>query len=197
MGKHPVSTTLLMTAWLICLPAHASPPTPASMLANACAACHGLKGSSQGPATPSIAGISTEYFIDAMIAFQEDERPATVMNRIAKGYSEEQIEHMAEYFSQQTMVRTPQTFDAALARKGEQLHQTHCEKCHENGGRASDDDAGILAGQKIPYLRYTLEDILKGKREVSVKMANKLKTIHKTMGQGGIEQLLNFYASQK
>lgn len=197
MLKHHVTSLLLLAGLCLSSPIQANPPTTASMLANACAACHGLNGSSQGPATPSIAGISAVYFIDSMIAFQENERPATVMDRIAKGYSEEQIELMAEYFAQQPMIRTTQSFDPALASKGDALHQTHCEKCHENGGRASDDDAGILAGQKIPYLRYTLEDILNGKREVSVKMANKLKTIHKSMGQDGIEQLLNFYASQK
>ncbi len=197
MLKPHVFSLLLMAGLCSSSPIQADPPTTASMLANACAACHGLNGSSQGPATPSIAGISAVYFIDAMTAFQEDERPATVMNRIAKGYSEEQIELMAEYFSQQPMIRTDQPFDPELARKGDALHQNNCEKCHENGGRASDDDAGILAGQKIPYLRYTLDDILNGKREVSVKMANKLKTIHKSMGQDGIEQLLNYYASQK
>lgn len=197
MLKPNVTSLLLLAGLYLSSPLQAAPPTTASMLANACAACHGLNGSSQGPATPSIAGISTAYFIDSMIAFQEGERPATVMDRIAKGYSEEQIELMAEFFAQQPMVRTSQSYDPALANKGDALHQTHCEKCHENGGRASDDDAGILAGQKIPYLRYTLDDILNGKREVSVKMANKLKTIHKSMGQDGIEQLLNFYASQK
>lgn len=197
MLKPHVTSLLLMAGLCLSSPTQADPPTTASMLANACAACHGLNGSSQGPATPSIAGISATYFIDTMIAFQEDERPATVMDRIAKGYSEEQIELMAEYFAQQPIIRTTQPFDPALAGKGDALHQTHCEKCHENGGRASDDDAGILAGQKTPYLRYTLDDILNGKREVSVKMANKLKTIHKSMGQDGIEQLLNFYASQK
>ena len=172
-------------------------PSQAAMLANACAACHGSEGSSQGPATPSIAGVSPDYFIDAMEAFKEGERPATIMDRIAKGYDEEQIELMAKYFSSLRIKATEQTFDPALAKKGAALHKEHCEKCHENGGRSSDDDAGILAGQKTPYLRYTLKDMLEGKREVPTKMMKKLEKIHLRMGKDGIEQLLNFYASER
>jgi len=179
------------------LTVNAQAPTEVTMLANACAACHGPNGSSQGAATPSIAGISPDHFIDAMEAFKENERPATVMNRIAKGYSEEQIELMSEFFSSQTLIPTTQKTNAELVKKGDALHATHCEKCHEDGGRASDDDAGILAGQKTPYLRYTIGDILDGKRDIPTKMLLKLRRIHKNMGQEGIEQLLNFYAAQK
>ena len=198
MSLHVNSITVFSTIFLSFLfPAWAEPPGEAAMLANACAACHGPQGSSQGPATPSIAGISMDYFIDAMEAFQEDERPATVMNRIARGYSEQQIELMAKYFASQPMIVTAQPFDGALAKKGAALHKTHCEKCHEDGGRSSDDDAGILAGQKTPYLRYTMQDIIEGKREVPVKMQKKLEKVHTQAGVAGIEQLLNFYASEK
>jgi sulfide dehydrogenase cytochrome subunit len=38
----------------------------ATMLANTCAGCHGPDGASGGPATPTIAGLSTEYFVEVM-----------------------------------------------------------------------------------------------------------------------------------
>lgn len=196
-SNKPLVTVFIFLSLLFAQLVNAEPPTQASMLANACAACHGPDGSSQGPATPSIAGVSPDYFIDAMTAFKEDERPVTVMNRIAKGYTEEQIELMAGYFSQLKLKATDQSFDSALAKKGAALHETHCEKCHEQGGRASDDDAGILAGQKTPYLRYTIKDILDGKRDVPVKMLKKLESIQQHMGNEGFEQLLHFYASEK
>lgn len=190
-----LSTALFMAS--CALPAQAEPPSQASMLAYACAACHGFNGNSQGPSTPNLAGISKYYFMDAMEAFKEDERPATVMNRIARGYSEDEIKLMAEFFSRQPLQPVPQPFDPALASKGQVLHETHCVKCHENGGRASDDDAGILAGQMPPYLHYTISDILNGKREVPVKMQKKLEKVIEESGQDGIEQLIHFYASQK
>lgn len=172
-------------------------PTQANMLAYACAACHGFNGNSQGPSTPNLAGISKFYFMDAMEAFKEDERPATVMNRIAKGYSKDEIKLMADFFSKQPLKPLEQAFDPSLASKGQTLHETNCAQCHENGGRASDDDAGIIAGQKTPYLHFTISDILAGKREVPTKMLTKLKKVRDENGQSGIDQLIHFYASQK
>ena len=177
--------------------AYAASPNQASMLANTCSACHGINGSSQGPATPSIAGISYDYFIDTMTAFKEDDLPATVMNRIAKGYTEEQIKLMAGFFSNQKMKPTRQNFNPAMVQAGKDLHDTHCEKCHAKGGSVSEDDSGILSGQKTPYLRYTITDILNEERQVSRKMFKRLRNIHEQTGQKGIEQLLHYYASQK
>jgi sulfide dehydrogenase cytochrome subunit len=35
----------------------------------------------------------------AMLAFREDKRPATIMNRIARGYTNNDIAVVAEYFA--------------------------------------------------------------------------------------------------
>ena len=188
---------LIAACLLINVAAQAAPPDEASMLANACAACHGTNGSSQGPATPSIAGISHDYFIDSMTAFKEDERPATVMNRIAKGYNEEQIKLMAIFFTLQKMNITRQQFEPSMVKAGQALHDANCEKCHAEGGTVSEDDSGILSGQKIPYLRYTIDDILNEKRDVSRKMLKRLRNIHQKTGQKGIEQLLQYYGSRQ
>ena len=76
----------------------------ASAMANTCAGCHGTNGQSVGPASPNLAGMSEAYFVESMMGFKalpkdkthaEDARPATIMNRIAKGYTDEQIEQMA------------------------------------------------------------------------------------------------------
>ena len=40
-----------------------------AMLASTCEGCHGTDGISQGPATPSIAGMSEDYLIEAMEEF--------------------------------------------------------------------------------------------------------------------------------
>ena len=89
----------------------------ASMLANTCAGCHGTDGVSSGPATPTIAGMSTEYFIDMMEAYKSDEYPSTVMGLIAKGYSEDEIETLAKYFAELPFVTQEQSVDAAKSEK--------------------------------------------------------------------------------
>lgn len=167
----------------------------ASMLANSCAGCHGTNGSSVGPASPTIAGISVDYFIETMDEYKSGKRPSTIMSRIAKGYTEEEVKLMAEYFAKQPFVRQPQKHDAKLAKKGAKLHKKYCEKCHEDGGRSSEDDAGILAGQWVPYIRYTMEDYTSGNREMMKKMKKKMDKMDKAVGKEGIEHLMHYYGS--
>ncbi|MDH5766415.1 MAG: cytochrome c4 [Gammaproteobacteria bacterium] len=187
----------ILLGCLLSLSIHAKAPDQASMLANACAACHGPDGSSQGPATPSIAEISYDYFIDTMMAFKNDERPSTVMSRIAKGYTEKEITLMAVYFARKKMKRIAQEFDPVLAKAGKAIHEENCEKCHANQGRLSEDDSGLLAGQKMPYLRYSLEEFINEEREVSRKMLKKLRLVNSQYGKQGLEQLIHYYGSLK
>lgn len=65
-------------------------------LMNACAACHGPDGRSQG-AIPAIDALSSERLVTALRAFRAGERQGTVMNRIAKGLDEADIEAVAAY----------------------------------------------------------------------------------------------------
>lgn len=181
---------------LISANAFSEQPSQAAMLAHTCAGCHGPDGNSQGPATPNISGLSEQYIMDAMEAFKEGERHSTIMSRIAKGYTDQQIELMAQYLSKLPMKWPMQTTDANMVKAGKQLHIKYCIKCHEDNGRSSGQDAGILANQKIPYLKYILDDVLNGKHEVSIKMTNKLKALHRKSGEQGLQQIIQFYASQ-
>ena len=63
-----------------------------------CAGCHGTDGKSSG-AIPSIAGKSSDYINKAMLDYRDGKRPSTVMERHAKGYSNEEIKLIADYFA--------------------------------------------------------------------------------------------------
>jgi len=166
------------------------------MLAYTCAGCHGTDGSSVGPSSPHIAGMNPEYFVDSMKAYREDARNPTIMNRIAKGYSDTQIEAMAEFFARQKVRLTEQSVDAAQARLGAEYHDEYCEKCHEEGGRQA-GDGGTLAGQWMPYLHFAMDDFRSGAREMTKKMRTKLEKMEKQKGAGSIEAVIQFYGSQK
>lgn len=90
-----------LAATLIALPltAHAQ-PQDGRMLASACAICHGTDGRSAGGAEP-LAGMQKAEMVRKMNEFRSGAKPATIMHQIAKGYSEQQIESMAEFFSAQ------------------------------------------------------------------------------------------------
>ena len=70
------------------------------MLSNSCAACHGNDGKSPG-AIPSINGKSSQFLVTALHEFRDGKRPATVMGRHATGYSDKEIQSIADYFSSQ------------------------------------------------------------------------------------------------
>ena len=170
----------------------ATPPT-ASMLADTCAGCHGPDGSSVGPAIPSIAGMSAEYFKTTMAEYKTGERYSTIMTRIAKGYTDEEIALMADFFAGKDFVRFAQDVDATKVKAGEKLYGKSCEKCHEDNGASPGDDAGILAGQWLPYLNYTMADFTSDRRDMPKKMKKKVEKL----SADDIEALMHFFASQQ
>ena len=193
MSLRTISPALFGAALLFgAAPLSAAGPS-ASMLGDTCAGCHGTDGSSVGPASPTIAGMSAEYFTDTMAAFKSGERPSTVMGRIAKGYSDEEIELMAGFFATKPFVRYPQETDAAKVSKGEEVYDDNCETCHSENGSAADDDSGILAGQWLPYLTYTMQDFTSGAREMPRKMKKKVEKLDEAQ----LEAVLQFFASQQ
>jgi sulfide dehydrogenase cytochrome subunit len=174
----------------------------AAMMANTCAGCHGTNGQSAGPASPNLAGMSASYFIDSMTYFKnlpkgeehaEDARPATIMNRIAKGYTDEQIEAMAEHFASLPVYKADVPHDAAKAEAGVDVYDKACAKCHDENGALPDDDAGILAGQWLPWLQYSMADFQSGHREMPKKMKKQVEKL----SDAEIEAALHFFASQK
>ncbi|HZF24174.1 MAG TPA: c-type cytochrome [Burkholderiales bacterium] len=67
-----------------------------------CTGCHGTNGHSEG-GMPLLAGLDKAYIVNAMKEFKAGTRPATVMHQHAKGYSDEQIERIAEFFAAQPL----------------------------------------------------------------------------------------------
>lgn len=164
-------------------------------LAYTCAGCHGTNGVSNGPATPTLAGMHETYLSDAMIAYREGERPSTIMTRIAKGYNDEEIAAMASFFAKQEYVQAKQSTEGTNVKKGAKLHKKYCEKCHSENGTLADDESGFLSGQWLPYLHYSMEDFLNGDREMTKKMGKKVKEMREKEGDEAFKTLTDFYGN--
>lgn len=74
----------------------ADPQTP--HIAQACAGCHGQSGAGMG-AIPDIAGYDRDAFIQVWEEFRAGKRFATIMTRIAPGYTDEEVATLADYFA--------------------------------------------------------------------------------------------------
>jgi len=78
----------------------------AARLAANCAACHGTNGVTDGVALPSLAGQGKGMLLVALKAFKSGARQGTIMPQIAKGYTDEQLAQLAEFFAAQPAVPT-------------------------------------------------------------------------------------------
>ena len=72
----------------------------ARSLASNCTGCHGPNGNSSG-AIPSIAGLEQAYFIEVLQSFRAGQRESTIMHQHAKGYTDAEIQRMAQFFASQ------------------------------------------------------------------------------------------------
>lgn len=70
-------------------------------LAATCAQCHGSDGLPVGGGVQParLAGRPADELLQLLTAFRSGQRPATVMHQITKGYSPQQLEALAAYFS--------------------------------------------------------------------------------------------------
>jgi sulfide dehydrogenase cytochrome subunit len=86
-GREYVSLFGFVAAFsLIAITVRASPPG-----ASSCAGCHGGNG------LPALAGQPAEAVAAAMLAYQSGERAPTVMDRIARGFTETEIRAIAAW----------------------------------------------------------------------------------------------------
>jgi cytochrome c553 len=82
-------------------PSNLSPAGVRSLAAN-CAACHGFRGHpAKGSDLAGLAGKPRNELLMALTQFKEGKKPATVMHQLAKGYSEQELAALADYFSNQ------------------------------------------------------------------------------------------------
>lgn len=174
-------------------------------LVKGCDDCHGRNGVSEHSDVPTIAGGSPGILGDYLLSYQEASRPCpkskyrqgdtgrpeTDMCAIAGKLSNADIEALAGHYSAKPFVPAKQAFDAAKAAIGKKLHARDCEKCHTGGGRDADADAGILAGQWMPYLQQAMDSFVSGERPMPKKMKEKVSKL----GPGDIDALIHYYGS--
>lgn len=71
-------------------------------LAAQCAQCHGTEGRGlPGAEVPGLAGLPANYIAEQMKAFRSGSRPSSVMQQLAKGFNDAQVDQLARYFASQ------------------------------------------------------------------------------------------------
>lgn len=91
--------SLAVAALLAAAPAMAN--TPVELLAGGCQGCHGVAGAGANGIPMIMRAQTREDFIATMRAFRDNQREATVMGRIARGYTDAEIAALAAHFARQ------------------------------------------------------------------------------------------------
>jgi len=193
----------LLTALLVPVAGYAAAD---AKLLGSCAECHGDKGVSTAQDVPTLAGVSASVHTDRLKAYRGKTIPCPKVNykrgdtkrqgdmcSVAKGLSDAEITDLADYYSKQAYVALKQPFDAGKAAAGKALHDRDCKKCHSAGGKDPADDAGILAGQPLAWLKTSLAAYHKAEHDQPKKM----KEAMTKLTDPELEALANFYASEQ
>lgn len=182
------------TALALAAGAHGAGVRSASMLAHTCAGCHGTNGASAGVYMPTIGGLDRGYLTTVLSDYKLGLRKSTIMGRIMRGYSDTEIWAIAGWFADQPWVPNDAIAESSLLAMGKEIHETQCETCHEDDGRAQDDESPRLAGQWVGYLHYALEQCREiGKRCQPRKMGERVMKL----SDEELRALAHYYSSQK
>ena len=193
-------------ALLLCVAAAAHSQELSDVISN-CEGCHGENGVSQWDDMPTIGGIDAFTQSEALYIYRDEGRACsesryrtgdtgrapTTMCAIAAELSDEEIEAISAHYAELPFVAAVQDFDAAKAEKGAAIHSSECDRCHSDGGSNPDDEASILAGQRMGYLRHAFAQYASGERPQDNKMKEKLSPL----GADDIEALVHYYGSQQ
>jgi len=95
MRRIGMACAILAVGMLLAAPACAQ---SGQAMAQTCYVCHGpgAKGAGQ---IVGLAGLPKDHLARQMADFKADKRPGSIMNRIAKGYTDEQLALIADYLA--------------------------------------------------------------------------------------------------
>jgi cytochrome c553 len=138
-------------------PALAGSQAPA-MLAT-CVACHGAMGQGDSSGVPRLAGKDPEYLAHALSMFKDGTRVSPVMQPVAQGLSETDMQSLANYFSPQ---HPPRILEAAskssLVEAGRHLAESGggpdvpaCFSCHGVGGKGNGKRFPAIAAEPAAF----------------------------------------------
>ena len=146
-----------------------SATAPASERFAACLACHGERGVSALPLTPSLAGQPSFYAITQLFLFREGRRQNEAMTAVAKGMSDADLRAFSELIGKlpappASPASGAAAGDAARIARGKALAAQHrCASCH-GADYAGGQQVARLAGQREDYLSKALVEFRNGER---------------------------------
>jgi len=142
----------------------------------ACARCHGFDGASDGSgAFPRLDGQSAQYLAEQLRHFASGARRNALMEPIAKGLKDDEIEAVSQYYaSLHTFAFPSRPVSERVRDLGKQVAEVGdlsvrvqaCESCHgPNGGGEPIAGVPYLSGQYSHYISVQIQMFRQGYRK--------------------------------
>ncbi len=169
-----------------------------------CVDCHGESAPSPYSDVPTIHGLPRVVIEIALYDFHGKARPCRkpacstagdcqdmTMCDAAGVLEDANIAVLATWYDAQDWVPAGDPYNPGLAAMGKLVHQEQCEICHTAGGTDPRDEASILRGQRMEYLRIAMDDYRAGRRTAVAAMDDLMKALEPEQ----VEALVHYYAS--
>jgi cytochrome c553 len=173
-------------------PERAQTPVPGDAAAGkkaaaSCNACHGDRGVSGNPATPSLAGQDAQYLAVATLAYKDGSRKDESMTGPVAGLDEATARDISAYYATQepepVSVRRPLTLKEWAER---------CDRCHGVDGNSTDPLMPRLSAQRADSLEQMLHAYRTGARKSTAMTA-----MSALMSEQDVKDLSAHYARQR
>lgn len=152
-----------------------------------CAGCHGDRGVSGSPATPSLAGQDAQYIVAALQAYKGGSRSDETMKGMAASLDDNAMKNLAAYYAAQEPkapnVRKPLTTEEWTQR---------CDRCHGVNGNSTDPRLPMLAGQRADYLLKALQGY-----RARTRKSSEMAAMSDGLSEDDLDNLAAHYAHQK
>jgi cytochrome c553 len=123
-----------------------------------CLACHGEKGQSVTAEVPSLGGQPAFYLSVQMLMFRDRLRVVEIMNQMMQGFSNDELQKLADIVSKLPPPEPLSSGDAARLQTGRTIaEQNRCNFCHQTN-YSGDRNVPRIAGQREDYLVKALRE---------------------------------------
>ena len=135
-------------------------------IAARCNSCHGPEGNAaRSDIVPSLAGMSTEYFIPSLESYFTGKRQHGIMKLFKRSSSERDIRNLAAYYVTRTPKLAPPSRHHKANPAAGKRAATPCAGCHGYDGNSLNPYMPNLAGQPMEYLIKAIKDYRDGRRK--------------------------------
>ena len=141
----------------------AAAQSPSAQTLQLCAACHGDKGNSRMPGSPSLAGQPRIFIENQLVMIREGLREVAQMKGLLADMKDEEFTALAKYFSEQKIQPQATALDTSKAARGAALSKRgQCGSCHlpDYAGR---EQMPRLAGQREDFLLSSMKEFRDGR----------------------------------